>query len=194
MTRKLKVYHRKATKPVIVTNMGGSTIHDFLPAGERARLYEKIEESLKQVNSDDVEIIPQTMPPFPWHFGGQSHHNLFVDPDEIVNFCVRNNMRICFDVSHSQLACNYYNWSMVDFTRKVAPYTAHIHVVDAEGIDGEGLQIGEGTMDFTLLCKELNKSCPEASFVPEIWQGHKNNGAGFWFALNKLETFMNLTP
>ena len=35
--------------------------------------------SLAQVNSDGVEIIVQTMPPFPWHFGGQSFPNLFVD-------------------------------------------------------------------------------------------------------------------
>jgi N-acetylneuraminate synthase len=24
------------------------------------------------------------------------------------------------------------------------------------------------------------------SFIPEIWQGHKDHGAGFWHALNML--------
>ena len=33
----------------------------------------------------------------------------------------------------------------------------------------------------------LNKYCPKASFIPEIWQGHKNNGEGFWIALEKLQ-------
>ena len=33
----------------------------------------------------------------------------------------------------------------------------------------------------------LNNGCPNASFIPEIWQGHKNNGEGFWTALKKLE-------
>ena len=33
----------------------------------------------------------------------------------------------------------------------------------------------------------LNKECPKASFIPEIWQGHKNNGEGFWHALETLE-------
>ena len=28
---------------------------------------------------------------------------------------------------------------------------------------------------------------PEASFIPEIWQGHKNSGSGFWYALEQLE-------
>jgi hypothetical protein len=92
-----------------------------------------------------VEIIPQTMPPFPWHFGGQSHHNLFMDPDEIVAFCMANDMRVCLDLSHSQLACNHFGWSMSEFCRKVGRYAAHLHVVDAKGVDGEGLQIGEGT-------------------------------------------------
>ena len=26
------------------------------------------------------------------------------------------------------------------------------------------------------------------SFIPEIWQGHKNGGEGAWIALNRLES------
>ena len=44
-------------------------------------------EALKSIDLSEVEIIPQTMPPFPWHFGGQRFHNLFMDADEIVSFC-----------------------------------------------------------------------------------------------------------
>jgi N-acetylneuraminate synthase len=33
----------------------------------------------------------------------------------------------------------------------------------------------------------LDRKAPKASFIPEIWQGHKNAGAGFWEALTKLE-------
>jgi Sialic acid synthase len=190
LTRALKPFHLKCDRPVIVTNMGGFRTHGFLPLDERRRLYALVEENLKRVNTEGVEIIPQTMPPFPWHFGGQSHHNLFMDPDEIVEFCDRNGMRICFDVSHSQLACNHFGWSMSEFARKVGPYTAHLHIVDAVGADGEGLQIGEGDMDFAALARVLDETCPDASFVPEIWQGHKNEGAGFWFALDKLEPWM----
>jgi N-acetylneuraminate synthase len=28
---------------------------------------------------------------------------------------------------------------------------------------------------------------PDISFIPEIWQGHKNSGSGFWVALDRLE-------
>jgi N-acetylneuraminate synthase len=29
--------------------------------------------------------------------------------------------------------------------------------------------------------------CPEATWLPEIWQGHENDGQGFWVALERLE-------
>ena len=62
-----------------------------------------------------------------------------------------------------------------------------MHLGDALGVNGEGLQIGEGDIDFFKLSKILEKGCPNASFIPEIWQGHKNFGQGFWLALDKLE-------
>ena len=33
----------------------------------------------------------------------------------------------------------------------------------------------------------LDRTCPEAPFIPEIWQGHKNEGEGSWIALERLE-------
>ena len=97
---------------------------------------------------------------------------------------------MCFDISHSMLTCNYFNKDFYKFAEKVAPYTAHIHMGDSSGVNGEGLQIGDGEIDFKKLAKILNKKCPNASFIPEIWQGHKNNGEGFWIALKKLENLI----
>ena len=159
----------------------------FCENKDRLQMHELIAESLEKVKQDGVEIIPQTMPPFPWHFGGQRYHNAFVLPEDIVNFCANYNYRVCLDISHSQLACNYYDISFKEFLEIVGPYTAHMHIVDAEGVDGEGLQIGEGMTDFELVANILNKQVPKASFIPEIWQGHKNNGEGFWMGLDKLE-------
>ena len=94
---------------------------------------------------------------------------------------------MCFDISHSKLMCNHFNLDFYDFAKKIAPITGHLHLGDASGINGEGLQIGEGDIDFERLALILNKGCPEASFIPEIWQGHKNDGEGFWKALELLE-------
>lgn len=188
-TLELKKYFPKTDRPCIVTNIGGFTKNSFISKNERVKLYNNIEKNLKLINSSGVEIIIQTMPPFPWHFGGQSYHNLFMDPDEIVDFCKRTNMRICLDVSHSYLACNYFKWNFDEFVIKVAPFVAHIHIVDAKGTDDEGIQIGTGDIDFKKLGNTLKKYCPNSSFIPEIWQGHKNGGEGFWEALSKLEKY-----
>ncbi len=186
-TRSLRPYFRRSTTPLIIINAGGFTSDGFMPVAERAEKYALIAQSLSQLDSTGVEIIPQTMPPYPWHFGGQRYHNLFMDADDIAAFCGEYGVRICLDISHSKLACNLNKASFSQFLQQVAPYAAHLHIVDAEGVDGEGLQIGEGEIDFADLAQQLSALAPSASFIPEIWQGHKNDGEGFWFALERLE-------
>ena len=88
------------------------------------------------------------------------------------------------------LTCNHFKQDFYEYAKKIAPYTAHIHIGDATGVNGEGLQVGEGEIDFKKLGKILNEGCPNASFIPEIWQGHKNSGEGFWIALEKLENLL----
>ena len=48
------------------------------------------------------------------------------------------------------------------------------------------MQIGEGEIDFKKFGKILNDKCKNIGFIPEIWQGHKDMGKGFWIALEKL--------
>ena len=187
VTRELKPYFTLSKRPGIVTNVGGFTADSHLPAHAIGELYGRLGESLAQLDMDGVEIIPQTMPPFPWHFGGQRYHNLFVAADEIADFCARHGMRICLDVSHSKLACNHHRWSFHEFLQTVGPCAAHLHMADSSGVDGEGLQINEGDVDWVSVCATLDRLAPEATFIPEIWQGHKNEGEGFWIALDRLE-------
>lgn len=186
----LKKWFPHVNRPGIIVNAGGFTQDRFLRHDERKPLYDMVSESLARLDTDGVEILPQTMPPFPWHFGGQRYHNLFMDPDEIVTWCGETGWRVCLDLSHSKLACNYFKWSMVEFIQKVGPVTAHLHLADASGVDGEGLQIMEGEIGFRDVCAALNKFSPDASFIPEIWQGHKDDGAGFWVALERLEPYL----
>lgn len=187
MAAELQKYFPATQKPALVLNAGGWTTQGFLPVEARAALYDRVALALDKVDLSPVRLAIQTMPPFPWHFGGQSYHNLFIDPDEIVSFCQRTGHHICLDVSHSMMACNYYHWNFGDFLKKVLPYTIHLHVVDAKGIDGEGVQIGHGDVDFIMLRDMLNQYAPGVQFIPEVWQGHKNKGEGFWSALEFLE-------
>lgn len=190
ITRKLKKHFPNEIKPQIVANIGGFSMDAPFPEEIKQSYYEQFFKSLKELDTEGVEIIPQTMAPFPWHFGGQRYQNIFVHVDEIVKYCKEFEIRMCFDVSHTMLTCNHYKQDFYEFASKIAPYTAHIHMGDAKGVNGEGLQIGEGEIDFEKLGKILNNGCPNASFIPEIWQGHKNNGEGFWVALEKLENIL----
>lgn len=192
MTKSLKKYFPNTQKPQIICNVGGFTHDAPLGKAERQELYSVLERSLMDIDTQEVEIIPQTMPPFPWHMGGQQFHNLFVNPDEIVSFCERNKTRICFDVSHSGLACNHDSYSFTEFVDKVLPFTAHLHIADAFGSDGEGMQIGKGNLDFKYLFNKIsNSNDSNMTFIPEIWQGHENDGEGFWIGLSKLEKIIN---
>ncbi len=187
LTLDLKRFFPNTKRPLIVTNVGGFSMDQNFTNHEVKLGYEIFAKSLHELNADGVEIIPQTMAPYPWHFGGQRYQNLFVHPEEISEWCNKLEMRMCFDISHSMLTSNNFGYSFYNFCEQVAPFTAHLHIGDAKGINGEGLQIGEGSIDFNRTGKILKKLAPKATFIPEIWQGHKNDGEGFWKALEILE-------
>jgi len=187
MTNNLMQYFKQNTPPVVVINAGGWSRSGFLSDSEKTKKYALIKDALSAVNSENVIIAIQTMPPFPWHFGGQSYHNLFVDPHEIVGFCKDVPVKICLDVSHSMMACSHYGWDLYDFVSLIAPYTVHLHIVDALGSDGEGIQIGDGDVDFDKLLSILDDKLIDIPFIPEVWQGHQDHGQGFWYALDFLE-------
>jgi len=187
ITHSLKQYFPVTNRPMIVVNIGGFTMDEPLPGHQLPEYYERFALSLEALDTSGVEVIPQTMAPFPWHFGGQRYQNLFVHAEECISWCEKLNLRMCFDISHSKLMCNHFNVDFYDLAKKIAPITGHLHLGDASGVNGEGLQIGDGDIDFGRLATILDQECPHASFIPEIWQGHKNGGEGFWIALERLE-------
>ncbi len=187
ITRGLKKFFPKTKRPPIVANIGGFTMDEPLPPEEKAERYRIFAQSLTELDMDGVELTPQTMAPFPWHFGGQRHQNIFIFPEESAAFCARHGLRMCVDISHTKLAANHFGFDFAQGLAQLGPHTAHLHFGDAKGLDGEGLQIGEGEIDFDEIGQVLRKHAPTASFIPEIWQGHKNMGEGFWTALERLE-------
>lgn len=175
----------QARVPVVV-NVGGQTTADFLPLDSRAQLYDNVGECLEMLSTPEVSLLVQTMPPFPWHFGGQSFHNIFVDPDETLDFCRKWNVGICFDLSHSAMAAAWLERDVVDWIETLGPHIKHMHLSDSEGVDGEGLKIGSGELDFGRLSEALNSHTPNVAFIPEIWQGHVNGGADSFKALREI--------
>ena len=186
--RELRPYFTGAgDRILVISSLGGFSEHEPIPPEHRAPMYERVMDSLSKLDTDGLELVAQTLPPFPWYRGGQLFCNLFVDSADTVAFCEESGVRLCCDVSHSKLTCNHRGQSLAEFAECIGPHIAHLHIVDAEGVDGEGLQIGDGEIDFAALSDQLSRHCPDAGFIPEIWQGHKNGGEGFWIALERLE-------
>lgn len=176
-----------AEGPVIIASLGGFTTDAFVAPAEREAMYARVAAGLARVDDSGVRLCAQTLPPYPWYMGGQLYCNLFVDPRDTAEFAERHGRRLCFDVSHSKLSANYLGMSFAEATDLLAPHTEHLHLVDATGVDGEGVQVGDGEIDWAVLARQLDTMAPGVSFIPEIWQGHVNDGEGFWIALERLE-------
>lgn len=176
--------------PIVICTMGGFTMDAFDTPAQRTVKYERIAKALELIDDTDARLTAQTLPPYPWLMGGQQHHNLFMDVDDTVWFCEQFGRRLTFDLSHSKLAANFTKKPFSEYVEKLAPLSDHLHVVDAEGVDGEGPQIGDGEIDWPATAAQLDRLAPGVPFIPEIWQGHVNNGEGFWTALDRLEAWL----
>lgn len=174
-------------RPVLIVSLGGFTPDLPVPPAGRGAMYGRVAQALDRLDLDGVELAAQTLPPYPWYMGGQLHCNLFVDPEDTAAFARDTGVGLCLDVSHSRLAATARGTSFAELVEALAPHTRHLHLVDARGADGEGIQVGEGDIDWPVLAEQLDRLAPGVGFIPEIWQGHKNDGEGFWVALDRLE-------
>ena len=190
MTRSMRKYFTCDEDPIVIVTMGGFLPDRHVSPEERIPMYERVQAGLECINEEGVRLTAQTLPPFPWLMGGQQYHNLFMEPEDSVWFCEKYGRRLTFDVSHSKLAANFFKRPFSEYIDLMAPYSEHLHVVDSVGVDGEGIQVGEGEVDWADFAQRVDRLAPNAPFIPEIWMGHVNNGEGFFTALNRLEQWM----
>jgi sialic acid synthase SpsE/sugar phosphate isomerase/epimerase len=188
VARSLRRFFPDASDPVrFVLHVGGMSYER--PSSERDKdtLYETLARSLKELDRSGIELLLENLPPIPWYKGGQWISNVFTDGDRIKTFCEREGYKICYDTSHAQLFCNAARIPQAAYLEELQPLIRHLHLSDAAGLDGEGLQIGDGEVDFATLAPPLLAT--GASYTPEIWMGHKEDGEGFWVALDRLRRF-----
>lgn len=178
-------YFPKADSLLIVANIGGFSADAPFPLGHRATLYERFHNACMHINFGRTELIPQNMAPFPWHFGGQRHQNIFMMPHELAEQARLHRLRLCLDLSHLQMTCNHFDLDFQESLEMLLPYTAHLHVADAAGTNGEGVVMGTGDVQWPQAWKVIG-AASGVGFIPEVWQGHKDHGAGFWYALDYL--------
>ena len=186
-TEKISQFFPMADSRIIVANIGGFSADNPKPENDRKELYGRISESLSQIDFLSTELAIQNMAPFPWHFGGQRFQNIYMVPDEIIEQSIKSNSKICLDLSHLQLTCNYFKLNFQNSLANLLPLTSHLHIGDARGDNGEGIEIGQGDIEWNETWKKICKY-PNISFIPEVWQGHKDHGVGFWTALKFLSS------
>ncbi|MBI4635723.1 MAG: N-acetylneuraminate synthase family protein [Candidatus Rokubacteria bacterium] len=171
----------------VVLHVGGMSYGVRGDEVDKDAMYERLADSLRRLEQTDVELLLENLPPIPWYKGGQWWSNVFTDGDRIRRFCEREGYGVCYDTSHAQLFCNFVGESQVSYLDALTPFIRHLHVSDGSGLDGEGLQIGDGDVDFATLAPLLLAT--GATYTPEIWMGHKEDGEGFWVALHRLRKF-----
>lgn len=173
--------------PKVVVHPGAMSLDH--PIRDKKALLDNLRRSLEELDFQGVELLLENLPPHPWYFGGQWLTNAFMDAYEIRDFIQPLGMKICFDTSHSKLYCN---WAHADFYEQVQvllPYIGHLHLSDGSGLDGEGLQIGEGTIDWVRFFEVIGAGRPDGyhgTMIPEIWRGHQRDGEGFLIAIQRL--------
>lgn len=183
--RKLKkLFKNKDKITKIVIHPGGMDMNRPL-LEYKDELNRNLADSLGKIKSDGFELLVENMPGLPWYFGGQWYHANFMDAKEIADFSKKYGYGIVFDTSHAALYCNYYGVDFLEYAKTILPVTKYLHISDAAKFNGEGLQIGDGTIDFKSLMKEIAKT--DVLLVPEIWQGHKFGGEGFLKAIKNLK-------
>jgi N-acetylneuraminate synthase len=181
-------------KPKFVVHLGGMSLEHVVNEGNTDLMMERAVDNFKKLkfNPSDIDILPENLPPRPWYLGGQWFQYGFMHADDMINFCDFFNLNLTFDVCHAALHCNHSNISIESYTRKISPYLSHLHLSDAVGIDGEGVQVGEGQVNFDSFFDTLSESNKDLSWVTEIWSGHVNHGAGCRTSMHRLGKYNNI--
>ena len=180
LTREMTPYF--VGTPKVVVHPGAMSLDHFIP--DHQSLYANLHRSLDEIDTAGVELLLENLPPHPWYFGGQWLTNAFMDAFEIRDFITARGLNMCYDTSHHKLYCNYARVDFYEQLQVLLPYIHHLHLSDGAGLDGEGLQIGEGTIDWVKFFQVLGDY--HGTMIPEIWRGHQRQAEGFLVAIQRL--------
>jgi len=180
LTREMAPYF--SGTPKVVVHPGAMSLDH--PIRDKQALYDNLRRSVDQIDYEGIEFLLENLPPHPWYFGGQWLTNAFMDSHEIRDFIISLGLKTCFDTSHSKLYCNWAHLDFYDQVQVLLPHIGHLHLSDAAGLDGEGLQVGEGTIDWVHFFKVIGDY--HGTMITEIWRGHQRQGEGFSIAIQRL--------
>jgi len=178
-------------EPTVVVHLGGM---DTKPLVDNQKLIDLAYDSLRRLDWEGVTFLPENVPPRPWYFSGQWYDNAFCSVEEMISVCNEFKLEMCLDLSHAKLYTNLTGYDYDSYIIAAAPFTKHLHVSDASSVDQEGVQIGEGDVEFETVFRLLEEhgDLANMTWTPEIWQGHNDRNDGFLTAFKRLERIPQL--
>lgn len=151
--------------------------------------YKKIKKLTEKIKKKfNIILLPQWLPAKAWYFGGNIDTGAFSDPNDLI-FLKKINLKLCLDISHYILSCNYHQVDKIKFFSNNNSIFQHYHLSDASGIDGEGVMIGKGDIINSGLIDLILKD-KEKVKVLETWQGHLNDSEKFKQDIIKLNKYI----
>ncbi len=175
--------------PPVIVHVGGMSRdaqHFDLATAEQ-----RIINGLRTLAHPSVNLLIENLPPLAWYFGGQWFQHAMTEADHIRRICDATGLGLCFDTSHAALYCRQSGVDLFHYAETLRPHIRHLHIADAAGVSGEGLQIGEGDVDFEHLLPIILGD--GITVTLEIWQGHHAGGAGFATAMSRLGSMAAVT-
>jgi len=170
--------------PSIIVHPGGYSLTE-IDNDDKNKMKNSMTEAVEKLDISKVNFLMENMPPYAWFFGGRWHSNVFLDSKDMNQYCDELNLKICYDLCHAQLYCNTKQFSLINQLTSIEEKVDHFHISDADDVDGEGLQYGEGSMEFEKIIPILNRH-KNQGFAIEVWKGHENGGKGFREFLQKI--------
>jgi N-acetylneuraminate synthase len=164
-------------KPIII-HPGGISLNPL----DKLQLLKNLKKSLSELNYEHFWL--ENMPWFYWLENGKlAKSHICIESSDFIEL-VDETDGITFDICHGYLSTEEgSNDKLNDGIDKLKNHIKHVHISDARAPHYEGLQIGTGNIDFAVM-EELPLG---VGIVPEIRNGHGNNGLGFKIALEKLK-------
>ncbi len=146
---------------------------------DREELLSNLECSLKSLGPS--RLLLENMPWFYWHRKlDRMYSSICVSIDDLERLA-HLVQGLTLDVCHGYLSKPEGDSGYCQrFLSSFGDRTLHLHVSDARAPDKEGIQIGDGNVDFSFL-KGL-----EIPISIEVWKGHENRGAGFRMGVERL--------
>tara|TARA_B100001564_G_scaffold221746_1_gene186864 strand:- start:2745 stop:4556 length:1812 start_codon:yes stop_codon:yes gene_type:complete len=129
----------------------------------------------------NIKFLPQWLPKKAWYFGGSFDTQVLSSSEDIYHIN-KYKIKICLDVAHLIMSANFHGEDWYSWFKSLQENTDHIHLSDAYGTNGEGVEFGKGELTHIGMILNINKLK-----VLEVWQGHLNSFSGFKEAIKYLE-------